>query len=1387
MKQHYAKSLARKGKTACTAFLFFFLCAITPSYSQNALDVGAYSMSAPATTGCHTSTETVTIVIKNYGTGPINYAVTPVTVSASTTGANPVSFPAVTLTSGTLNAGATQSVNMTVTYNLTAVGNHTFSASTSMTGDQVAANNAMAPVTIFIGGGTATASPGSVCQGNSSLITVATTTSGGTIQWQESPNASTWTNIVGANSQSVSVTPTALTYYRAQICGTYYSTIDTVTVSSVTAPTATGGTRCGPGPVTLSASGSGTLNWYASATGGTALDTGASFTANVAATTDFYVSSSDGGGTQNVGPPGNTIGGGAQQVSSNYNTFDVISPCVLQSVVVYPGTSGTNVVTLEWVTSTNVVITSTQLSFTAAQVNTPVTVTLNWNLTPGTNYRLRRAGTGSLYRSSSGVSYPYTIPGVVSITGSAAGGSYFYWAYNWTVVTGCESPRTLVTATVTSAPAISATSPAIVCSGDSTALSVTSSNSPYYFLWSPSTALSDSTGSAVFAGTFTPGNYTYYVEAIDSTTQCRNRDTVTYEVKPIPSVTGTSNTNNVCGGTQVNLTATQPPASIQVSNGTVVNGSTSYPAPYGNWFWGAKHQMLILASELTAAGLTAGNLTSISFDVQSVNNCPPLQNFEIQMKLTTITAMTTSFESGLTQVTTPVTYTPVTGANVHTFIAPFYWDGVSNIIVQTCFNNSSYLGSGNASFTQVATPFSSTLESHQDASAVCANPAGNLWSQRPNITFETNYTSWTYAWSPANLVANPTALNTNATVGASNTDFIITVTDTLSGCTADDTVTVNVLATPDPDFGPDTSLCSNSVPVMLDAGAGPNVYMWQDNSTAQTFPVMSAGTYYVDVINTNTGCNGKDTITLTFATAPVFSLGNDMTVCEGTPVTFSGPSGPYMYDWNTNATSQSISPVVSGTYILDVIHSQTGCGQSDTVMLSVNPSAPLALGNDTNICGSSYTLNAPNGNYTYQWSTNATTASINVTASGSYSVQVTDNATGCIALDTITVLVNPNPVVALGSDTAICSGDLPYTLSAPQGNYAYLWNDNSTNQSLNVNAAGNYSVSVTDNFSGCSSTDAINITLSNSPSFSLGNDTTFCSGAGPVTLSAPGGYTYAWSDQSTSSSITVNASGNYSVTITDPATGCSANDAIVLNVPLTPAVNLNDTTICASSYTVSAPSSPAYVYQWSTGATTSSITINSPGGNYSVTVTDTTSGCSAMDAANFTVNAPPQASFSLQNIACTTDAPVTLTGTPAGGAFSGPGVSGNIFNPSVSGAGTFTITYTYTDPNGCTATATNSITVSACVGVTETNAAQAVTIYPNPTNGTITVSISDVNGEVEMELTSLHGQVIYSDKTNISNPEYVRQLDLAAESNGIYFLRVTVNGRTEVYKIVKQE
>jgi hypothetical protein len=82
-----------------------------------------------------------------------------------------------------------------------------------------------------------------------------------------------------------------------------------------------------------------------------------------------------------------------------------------------------------------------------------------------------------------------------------------------------------------------------------------------------------------------------------------------------------------------------------IGTGTLQNSPTDYPAPYGNWYWGARHQLLILPSELAAAGLVAGYINSLAFDIASTDPAMIYELFEVNMKLVSYSTLSTTFET----------------------------------------------------------------------------------------------------------------------------------------------------------------------------------------------------------------------------------------------------------------------------------------------------------------------------------------------------------------------------------------------------------------------------------------------------------------------------------------------------------------------------------------------------------------------------------------------------------------------------------------------------------------------------------------------------------------------------------------------------------------------
>lgn len=138
-----------------------------------------------------------------------------------------------------------------------------------------------------------------------------------------------------------------------------------------------------------------------------------------------------------------------------------------------------------------------------------------------------------------------------------------------------------------------------------------------------------------------------------------------------------------------------------IGSGTGSNTNTSYACPIQDYFEGSRSQYLYLASELQAAGMTAGLINSIKFDVSSLNNFSgTVEQYTISIGASTASVLSaTSWEPGTTSVYGPIDYVPVVGTNEFIFSAPFFWDGTSNIIVEICNGDPNSAAPGNTTWT----------------------------------------------------------------------------------------------------------------------------------------------------------------------------------------------------------------------------------------------------------------------------------------------------------------------------------------------------------------------------------------------------------------------------------------------------------------------------------------------------------------------------------------------------------------------------------------------------------------------------------------------------------------------------------------------------------------
>ncbi|MBN8680757.1 MAG: choice-of-anchor I family protein [Chitinophagales bacterium] len=345
---------------------------------------------------------------------------------------------------------------------------------------------------------------------------------------------------------------------------------------------------------------------------------------------------------------------------------------------------------------------------------------------------------------------------------------------------------------------------------------------------------------------------------------------------------------------------------------------------------------------------------------------------------------------------------------------------------------------------------------------------------------------------------------------------------TAFGCTSRDTITIGQSDFPSVDLGDNQPLCPGAS-LTLDAGVH-ETYLWSNGETTQSITVSSAGGYAVSVTNAF-GCEGTGFVFINAAQNPVVDLGPNKNLCAGQTLTLDAGNAGATYLWSNGETTQTIAANVAGSYTVTVTSTQ-GCVGSDVVAL-VNAATPnVNLGADVITCeGQTITLSNGYPGAATVWSTGATSASINVTSSGVYSVQVT-LVTGCSDTDTVAINILPNTVATVNGSA--CAGQffVYQGTQIPAG---------ATQQFTLVNSLG------------CDSIVTVIVAENPLPVIALGADTTICSNQTLALNAGNPGAQYAWSNGATGQSITVNTENVYVVTVTN-AQGCTATDDILVEV-----------------------------------------------------------------------------------------------------------------------------------------------------------------------------------------------------------------------------------------------
>ncbi len=324
---------------------------------------------------------------------------------------------------------------------------------------------------------------------------------------------------------------------------------------------------------------------------------------------------------------------------------------------------------------------------------------------------------------------------------------------------------------------------------------------------------------------------------------------------------------------------------------------------------------------------------------------------------------------------------------------------------------------------------------------------------------------YSYTWSNGDTSSSLTGLPAGT--------YIYTATDA-SGCSITDSVTILSQAAPVFSLGADTTSCPGAI---LIAGPAASSYNWSTGDTTSSINVTTAGDYSLTVSN-SLGCQASDTINVAYYTtvSGFITPRDSLQICQSDTVELDGGSGFQTYTWSTGSTSQTTSVAGAGGFIVLTATDNNGCENLDSVFVDFinqpNPTPAIDPGPAVNLCdGETISLEVVPSFASYDWNTGDDTQVISVSASGTFSVTVTD-AQGCVgssAPATVTVVQAPNPVI-------INSGD---TLLSVAGTYAsYQWNvggspiTGATFATYTVTNTGLYSLTVVD-ANGCEGTSDV--------------------------------------------------------------------------------------------------------------------------------------------------------------------------------------------------------------------------------------------------------------------------------------------------------------------------
>lgn len=714
--------------------------------------------------------------------------------------------------------------------------------------------------------------------------------------------------------------------------------------------------------------------------------------------------------------------------------------------------------------------------------------------------------------------------------------------------------------------------------------------------------------------------------------------------------------------------------------------------------------------------------------------------------------------------------------------------------------------------------------------------------------------AFTYEWITTNgqLVQDVNTLSPLVdTIGT----YTLIVTDTTNGCSATDNTTVEYnLLTAEADAGDPVFLtCQDTASILEGTASGgfaftPEWYTLDGNicgGAGSLQPcVNEVGTYCLVVSNNENGCNDTSCVDVAYDTIPPISESGPLQIlnCLTNEAELDGSASStgnnFAYLWIpqqggvVESGQNTLTPTVSatGTYILRVTNLNTGCKAIDTTFVVPDPSIPNAIaGKDTVLTCADNTIKL-NGlqsnsgtNYAITWTTfdgsilsGANTLTPLVNLGGSYTLSITQIFSGCNAKDTVQVSYDTIPPVAnAGTDREItCVNPSPVlngSASSQGANITYKWTTtdgeflstaSDTTKFTTVKAVGTYTLTVTNEKTGCTASDEVQVTFSEDlPEVNVSPDTILTCSNDTILLSGLGSeqgdnISYFWSSPNPGGIVSspenidvlVVSSGTYTLAVVD-TNSCFAEASIFVAIDtLAPAIDnlIADGMLdCTQDEVTLLPTITVTTdvdYQWITtnGAISSgqdmlpNPTVTAPG-DYTLILTNTENGCTSTSATEVMADTvAPDVSIDLPIAEIDCKTPVLSID----GSASSSGIdystqwttsNGNILtNPTdlvvdINGAGTYYLTITNTS-NGCVASD------SAIVAI-DTVAPSIV--ISQPTTITCVLTTAELNASASSTGANYQYNWTILTSGNITGPS--NQLITTVDAGGSYQLQITDN------------